>query len=208
MDGKVASITRRSIASPRASTSPIRPTKMSTSWTRRPIASFGQSTGRRVAPACPRWAVYDGRTAPSSLTIADPPLILEIDAKTPSKMMEKYKVPATGPHGLDLDPQGRQLFCACDTAKLVAVDLNSSEIRAVGELSGPPDVVFFNSRLNHVYVAVGTPGVIEVFDARRMKLLERVTTEKGAHTLAFDQRKNKVYAFLPATHRAAVYQDG
>jgi len=164
--------------------------------------------GTVVLPGRPRWAVYDERTAAFYLNIADPPLILEIDAKTPSKMTERYKVPATGPHGLDLDPQGRQLFCACDTAKLVAVDLDSSEIRAVGELSGPPDVVFFNSRLNHVYVAVGTPGVIEVFDARRMKLLERVTTEKGAHTLAFDQRKNKVYAFLPATHRAAVYQDG
>jgi len=25
--------------------------------------------------------------------------------------------------------------------------------------------------------------------------------------LAVDQKKNKVYAFLPATHRAAVYQD-
>src|SRR5947208_14375620 len=102
-------------------------------------------------------------------------------------MMERYKVPATGPHGLDLDPQGRQLFCACDTAKLVAVDLNSSEIRAVGELSGPPDVVFFNSRLNHVYVAVGTPGVVEVFHARRMTLLERVTKQRAANTLTLHQ---------------------
>ena len=77
----------------------------------------------------------------------------------------------------------------------------------VGELSGPPDVVFFNSRLCRVYVAVGTPGVIDVFDARRMKVLETVSTEKGAHTLAVDQSKNKVYAFLPTSHRAAVYQD-
>src|SRR5207253_1115914 len=84
---------------------------------------------------------------------------------------------------IDLDPRGRYLFCACDGAQLVAVHLDSGEIRLVGELSGPPDVVFFNPNLSHVYVAVGTPGVIHVFDARRMKLLETVPTEKGAHTL-------------------------
>jgi len=28
-----------------------------------------------------------------------------------------------------------------------------------------------------------------------------------AHTIAFDAPRNKVYAFLPATHRAAVYQN-
>jgi hypothetical protein len=34
-----------------------------------------------------------------------------------------------------------------------------------------------------------------------------ITTEKGAHTLGFDASRNKVYAFLPQTHRAAVYKD-
>jgi len=34
-----------------------------------------------------------------------------------------------------------------------------------------------------------------------------VITEKGAHTLAFDMRRSKVYAFLAQTHRASVYVD-
>ena len=160
-----------------------------------------------VLPGRPRWAVYDERTAAFYVNIADPPLIVAIEAKTPSTIRERYKVPAKGPHGLDLDPRGRQLFCACDGQELVAVHLDSGEIQLVGELSGPPDVVFFNPGLGNVYVAVGNPGVIDVFDVRRMELLETVPTEKGSHTLAVDQRKNKVYAFLPASHRAAVYQD-
>ena len=162
--------------------------------------------GTVVLPGRPRWAVYDEGTAAFYLNIADPPLIVEIDAKTPPKIRRRHKVPAKGPHGLDLDPRGRQLFCACDEGRLVAVHLDSGEIRSVGELSGPPDAVFCNPALGHVYVAVGTPGVIDVFDARRIKLLETVPTEKGAHTLTVDQKKNKVYAFLPETHRAAVYQ--
>jgi hypothetical protein len=37
--------------------------------------------------------------------------------------------------------------------------------------------------------------------------LETLETERGAHTLACDTERNKVYAFLPQTHRAAVYVD-
>jgi hypothetical protein len=34
-----------------------------------------------------------------------------------------------------------------------------------------------------------------------------VKTEPGAHTLGFDAARNLVCAFLPATHRAALYVD-
>jgi hypothetical protein len=34
-----------------------------------------------------------------------------------------------------------------------------------------------------------------------------VPTEAGAHTLALDRKRNKVYAFLPRSHRAAVFVD-
>jgi hypothetical protein len=34
-----------------------------------------------------------------------------------------------------------------------------------------------------------------------------VTTERGAHTLAFDAERNKIYAFLPESCQAAVYLD-
>ena len=73
-------------------------------------------------------------------------------------------------------------------------------------LSGPPDVVFLNARLQHLYVAIGDPGVIDVFDIRTMRRVESVPTERGAHTIGFDATRDTVYAFLPDTHRAAVYR--
>jgi len=164
-------------------------------------------TGTVVLPGRPRWAVYDEVKAAFYVNIADPPLIVGIDANHPSEIRETFAIPSKGPHGLDLDSRARQLFCACDEGKLVAVHLDTGEVRLIGNLSGPPDVIFFNSALRRVYVAVGSPGVVDVLDVGRMKVLETVPTEKGAHTLAFDHRKNKVYALLPATHRAAVFQD-
>src|SRR2546428_349261 len=150
---------------------------------------------------------YDEVMAAFYVNIADPPLIVGIDANYPSGIRETFEIPSKGPHGLDLDARARQLFCACDEGKLVAVHLDTGEARLIGDLSGTPDVVSFNRALQRVYVAVGSPGVVDVFDAARMRILEAVPTEKGAHTLAFDHRKNMVYVFLPATHRALVYQD-
>lgn len=37
--------------------------------------------------------------------------------------------------------------------------------------------------------------------------IETLATELGAHTLACDAARSKVYAFLPQTHRVAVYVD-
>jgi len=39
-----------------------------------------------------------------------------------------------------------------------------------------------------------------------MRKLGQVPTEKGAHTFALAPGGDQVYAFLPATHRAAIYQ--
>ena len=70
-----------------------------------------------------------------------------------------------------------------------------------------PDVIFYNPKLEHLYVAIGDPGVIEVYDTNALKRVQTVKTELGAHTIAFNVDTNKVYAFLPGTHRAAVFDD-
>jgi DNA-binding beta-propeller fold protein YncE len=87
------------------------------------------------------------------------------------------------------------------------LDAQSGNALATRDLSGPPDVIFFNAARRRLYVAVGDPGMIDVFDTQTLRRVEVVQTEKGAHTLGFDAARNKVYAFLPQTRRAAVYID-
>ena len=103
--------------------------------------------------------------------------------------------------------EARRLFCACDQGGLFTVDLESGRVSHVSDLSGPPDVIFYNSRLHHLYVAIGDPGMIDVFDTDTMKLSQTVRTEVGAHTIAYNPEIGRVYAFLPASHRAAIYQE-
>jgi DNA-binding beta-propeller fold protein YncE len=154
-----------------------------------------------------RWVVFDPESGCFYVNIADPPQIAVIEAMKPSVVARTLSVPATGPHGLDLDAATSRLFCACDGKTLVVLDARAGAVLAQAELAGVPDVIFFNRERRHLYVAIGEPGLIEVFETDQMRRLETVRTEAGAHTLGFDPTRRAVYAFLPETHRAMVYAD-
>ena len=160
-----------------------------------------------AVPGRTRWAIYHPQQDAFFVNIADPAQIVVIEATAPKQIARSYPIPATGPHGLDLDLERNRLFCACDGQKLITLEASTGEALAERDLSGMPDVIFFNTALQRLYVAIGDPGVIEVFDTNTFKRIETVLTEKGAHTLGFDPDRNKVYAFLPQTHRAAIYRD-
>jgi len=158
-------------------------------------------------PGRTRWAIYDAEHETFFVNIASPALIIAIDARDPAKISKEYEIPAEGPHGLELDAATGRLLCACDAGVLVALDLGSGRVQGTVPLSGSPDVVFLNSQFGRLYVAIGDPGVVDVIDIRDMRTHEVVPTEAGAHTLAIDHKRNKLYAFLPQTHRAAVFAD-
>ena len=158
-------------------------------------------------PGRTRWAIYNPALDTFFINIASPAQIVAIDARDPTKISKEYQVPAEGPHGLELDPVTGRLFCACDAGILFAIDAASGRILADVSLSGAPDVIFLNSRSGHLYVAIGDPGVIDVIDVATMRRKEVAPTEEGAHTLALDRKRSKVYAFVPRSHRAAVFVD-
>lgn len=154
-----------------------------------------------------RWTVFDPDAGCFYVNIADPPQIVVIDSANPARVARTFPVSAAGPHGLDLDLATRRLFCACDGQALVVLDAKSGKELAGAELGGAPDVIFFNRARRHLYVAIGDPGVIEVFETDAMRRVEAIRTEAGAHTLGFDQATDTVYAFLPHSHRALVFHD-
>ena len=154
-----------------------------------------------------RWAVYDPVGDVFHVNIANPPQIVAVEAGDPVRIRRIVTIPHAGPHGLDLDVPDRRLFCACDAGVLLSVDADTGKVLETHPIAGVPDVVFFNAGLARLYVAIGDPGVIEVFETAPLAHCETVVTEPGAHTLSFDAGRNLVCAFLPQTHRAAVYED-
>jgi DNA-binding beta-propeller fold protein YncE len=158
-------------------------------------------------PGRTRWAMYDAALEMFFVNIASPARIIAVDARNPTKISKEYEVPAVGPHGLDLDTATGRLLCACDAGVLFAIDAATGRVLGDVPLSGVPDVVFLHPQFGRLYVAIGDPGVIDVIDVSTMRPVEVVSTEAGAHTLALDRKRNKVYAFLPQSHRASVLVD-
>ncbi len=156
-------------------------------------------------PGRTRWAIHDPSTRAFYVNIRDPPRIVVLDVPHPDRIARTIAVPAKGPHGLDLDPTRGRLFCACDDASLVVLNRTSGDLLASTQLSGAPDVIFLNTQDDFLYVAVGDPGVLDVVDTRTSKRVQTLATEAGAHTIAYDASGRRVYAFLPESHRAAVF---
>src|SRR5262245_48818244 len=153
------------------------------------------------------WAIYDAALEMFFVNIASPARIVAIDARDPTKISTEYEIPAAGPHGLDLDPAKGRLLCACDAGALFAIDTASGRLLGEVPLSGSPDVLLLFPQSGYIYVAIGDPGVIDVIDIGTMRCEEVVPTEAGAHTLALDRKRSKIYSFLPQSHRTAVFVD-
>lgn len=173
-------------------------------------ASMGASTGNAVRTEIlvrgrTRWAVFDPGPELFYVNIMQPAEIVVVDPRQPDRIARSFAVPHAGPHGLDIDRTTHRLFCACDAGVLVVLDARSGAVLDERPLSGVPDVVFFNRQRQHLYVAIGDPGVIDVFATSPLEKLATVETEAGAHTTALSPGGDWLCAFLPRTHRAAVY---
>lgn len=157
-------------------------------------------------PGRTRWAVFDPEAEAFYVNIMHPSQIVVVEARTPDRIARTMLLPADGAHGLDFDPATRRLFCACDAGVLVTLDAGTGKVLNEGKLSGVPDVVWFNARRRQLTVAIGDPGVVDVFDTTSMQSLGSVVTETGAHTTALPPSGDGLCVFLPGSHRAAIFR--
>ncbi|MGI0055121.1 MAG: YncE family protein [Thermoplasmata archaeon] len=171
-------------------------------------AGTGERLRQLALPGRTRWATYHRTSDVFLVNIAAPPTIAVIEPHEPWGVARFIEIPATGPHGMEQDPDGRTIYCACDDGGLVTVDLPTGNARVAGTLAGSPDVLWLNSRVEHLYVAIGDPGVVQVFRTNPLELVESVRTGPGAHTLTVDPSKDEIHVFLPETHEDLVLRDG
>ena len=154
----------------------------------------------------PRWCAYSSEENLFLVNIREPAGVAILD---PENMTQKAFLPIStaGPHGLDIDAKSGIAYVACDAGAVVVLDISTGRELAVIPIEDGPDVVWLNSKKHRLYCAVGKPGIIEVIDTLKAVVDEKINTEEGAHTLAFDEKRQRLYAFLPRTCRAAIYKE-
>jgi len=162
-------------------------------------------TAEITLPGRPRWGVYDPASDLIYANIRDPAVILRIDPDM-ATIVSSIDVPVAGPHGLWVD--GERLFCAADGGATLVIDRDGGNVAASPPLPGAPDVVMHDPRTQRLYVAVGDPGTVTVFDTAALSLVETVFTEPGAHTLGWDPGGEMLYVFCPGSGGAVLYAAG
>ncbi len=136
-------------------------------------------------PGRPRWCVYDAPRQRFLVNVRDPACVVALTAGS-LEQTARIAGLAAGPHGLDIDQHGERAFVACDAGVVVVLDLSTDREVARVPIAGEPDAIWYSSAADRLYVAVGGPGVVDVLDCSSLALVERVVTEEGAHTTAFD----------------------
>ena len=172
----------------------------------------GQVIATASLPGRPRWAVYDRAGDRFLVNIREPACVAVLSAD-PFALVERFPVWSPGPHGLDLDQEGRRAFVACDGSTIVTLDLASGREQGRVQIAGIPDAIWHNHQRGRLYVAIAhlgildeAPGVINVVNTQSMTVEEQIPTEVGAHTTAFDALRQRLYVFLPSC-RVAVYEE-
>jgi len=154
----------------------------------------------------PRWCTYSSEKDRFLANIREPGGVAIV---APEDLSQKAFMPVSvaGPHGLDIDDKNGLAYIACDGGSVVVLDVSTGHEEAVVPIGGSPDVVWLNTEKHRLYCAIGRPGVIEVIDTEKLVVDEKVNTEEGAHTFAFDKKRQRLYAFLPRSCRTAIYEE-
>jgi YVTN family beta-propeller protein len=150
----------------------------------------------------PEFSVTDGK-GKIYVNIEDKSLICEINATT-LKVEQSWPIaPGEEPSGLALDNVNHRLFSVCDNKTMVVVNAENGKVINSLPIGEHVDGVSFDNKLKRAYSANGdgTLTVVQEEDANTFKILENVSTQKGARTIAIDNSTHHVY--LPTAEYGA-----
>lgn len=152
--------------------------------------SSGEVLATSSLPGRSAWAVYEPGSDRYLVNIRSADVVVGVDPES-GQVLSSWKTSNAGPHGMDVDHRARQVLVACEDGHLLSLDPDSGTERGAVEIAGNPDAIWFNPVTNHIYLAIGNPGVLQTVNATDLAVIETIETSPGAHTLALDARRAK-----------------
>jgi DNA-binding beta-propeller fold protein YncE len=151
-------------------------------------------------PGKPEFSVADGK-GKVYVNIEDTSEIAEIDAAK-ATVVKKYSLsPCEEPSGLAIDAKNRRLFSVCGNRLMAVSDPDSGKVLATPAIGAGPDGAAFDDALGYAFSSNGD-GTLTIVQQTGGKwdVLENIATERGARTIAVNEKTHKVY--LPTAKTA------
>lgn len=143
----------------------------------------------------PEFAVADGRGKIYN-NIEDKNTMKVIDSKS-LKVLDSYPLsPCGGPTGLALDSVNLRLFTACRENKGMSVlDMQSGKVITTIPIGAGVDAVAYDAETKLIFCSNGdaTTTIIKQQSADKYEVVQTLTTQARAKTLALDTKTHKIY---------------
>ena len=154
-------------------------------------------------PGKPEFSVADG-TGKVYVNIEDTAEIVEIDAAK-ATVTKKYALTGCeGPSGLAFDAKNRRLFSVCGNRVMVVSDPDAGKVVATPAIGAGSDGAAFDPGTGFAFSSNGD-GTLTIVQQSGGKwdVLENIATERGARTIALDEKTHKVYVPTATAGQAA-----
>jgi YVTN family beta-propeller protein len=140
----------------------------------------------------PEFAQVDGK-GHIYANIEDKNEIIEINAKD-ALVSKRYSIaPCDEPSGLAIDPKKLILYSVCNNKMMIVSDPAAGKVLATPAIGSGVDGVAFDD--GYAFSANGGDGTITMVD-EKFQPVATIPTQRGARTIASDQKGHKLY--LPA----------
>ncbi len=143
-------------------------------------------------PGKPEFPQADGKGT-VFVNIEDKNVIVRLDAAQ-KKAVATWPLPqCDSPSGMAMDTAGFRLFSVCDGKKMAVTDANSGKQLALPAIGDGPDAAGYDPKRGLAFSSNGE-GTLTVVDTKdNYKVLQTVTTVRGARTMTYDAGADRVY---------------
>ena len=166
-------------------------------------AKSGNVVATIPLPGKPEFSVADGK-GKIYVNIEDTNEIVEIDTAKAS-VTKKYSLsPCQEPSGLAFDTKNRRLFSVCSNRLMAVSDPDSGKVVATLPIGAGSDGAAFDPGTGYAFSSNGD-GTLTVVQQSggTWAVLENIATERGARTIALDEKSHRVYLSTAKTAPAA-----
>lgn len=170
-------------------------------------AATGEIEGRIELGGIPEFPVTDGLSN-LYVNIEDKNEIVRVDTKT-LKIKAHYPLaPCQAPLGLAFHAVGRRLFAACDNKLMAAVNADTEAVVATVLIGDSQDAAGFDPETHLAFSSNGEGNLTIVKDlgGDHYRVVQDVITEKGARTMALDEKTYSVFS-LDSKARSSACSD-
>ncbi len=172
-------------------------------------ADTGSVVGTITLPGSPEFAVSDGKGHLYD-NIEDKSEIVALNARTLKVEHVWPTAPGTAPSGLTMDLKTRRLFSVCDNQKLVVMDADTGKVVGTPAIGSGPDACAFDPATHLVFSPSGEDGTVTILKERGLDsyaFVQTLTTQRGARTLALDEKTHRILTVTATPLPAAPGED-